>query len=87
MSSLLTKAAHYANALFGPDSNVGEACGALTIHYLLDTLTFYVAASGYLDTAHPVMRCYLRLLENRALWLPKTENAQIIANQGLQHYG
>lgn len=87
MCSLLSKAGDYADTLFGPDSGVAQASGALTIHYLLDTVTFYAAASGYMDTAHPVIRCYLRLLENRALWLPRTADVQVIGNQELQHYG
>lgn len=72
MPGLLDKACDHALDLFGRHSGVADACGALTLHYLLDTVTFYAAASGYLDQSHPVQRTYMRLLERRAFWLPYT---------------
>ncbi len=71
MRSLLKRAAAYATEAFGAGSGVAEAAGPLTIHYLLDTISFYVEASGYMDARHPVMRAYLMLLERRDAWLPK----------------
>lgn len=72
MPRLLARACDHAVDVHGRHSGVAEACGALTLHYLLDTITFYTAASGYLDQSHPVQRTYLRLLEQRAAWLPYT---------------
>lgn len=72
MPKLLVQACDHANRVFGADSGVAAACGALTLHYLLDTITFYTAASGHLDLKHPVLRTYLRLLAKRAAWLPST---------------
>ncbi|OIQ71385.1 hypothetical protein GALL_469990 [mine drainage metagenome] len=70
MPTLLGKAALYADRQFGSDSGVAAAGGAMLLHYLLDTLTFYVAASGHMDYTHPVLRTYSRLLEQRKQWLP-----------------
>jgi len=70
MRALVQRAADYAAAAFGADGGVAEAAGPLTIHYLLDTVSFYVEASGYMDARHPVMRAYLTLLERRHAWLP-----------------
>ena len=72
MPRLLAQTRKHANDVFGSDSGVAEACGALTLHYLLDTVTFYTAASGYLAQNHPVQRTYMRLLAARAAWLPPT---------------
>lgn len=66
---LLARAADHGDALFGADSGVGRACGALLAHYLLDTVSFYAHESGYLDTDHHILRPYLRLLAERAAWL------------------
>lgn len=71
MPNLLAKTAEFGNNMFGADSGVGAASGALITHYLLDTVTFYINASGDFDMQHPVINTYLRLLEERALWLPK----------------
>lgn len=68
MRGLLTCAAGHADDVFGDGSGVADAAGALAVHYLLDTVTFYVEASGYMDARHPVMRAYLQLLENRRYW-------------------
>lgn len=68
MRCLLTCAAGYANEVFGEESGIADAAGALAVHYLLDTVTFYVEASGYMDARHTVMRAYLQLLENRRHW-------------------
>jgi hypothetical protein len=72
MPGLLAKTVEFSNRMFGPDSGVAAASGALITHYLLDTVTFYIDASGNLDMQHPVINTYLRLLEERALWLPQT---------------
>lgn len=72
MPKLLAQAGDHADDVFGRDSGVAEACGALMLHYLLDTVTFYTAASGALDLKHPVQRTYMRLLAERAAWLPLT---------------
>ena len=72
MSALLAKAVVYVNKQFGRDVGIDKACGALTLHYLLDTITFYVEASGYIDDNHPVMHNYQKMLAQRALWLPTT---------------
>lgn len=70
MRPLVARAACHAEAVFGAGSGVPEAAGALAAHYLLDVVTFYVAASRQLDPRHPVLRAYLRLLEQRTRWLP-----------------
>lgn len=72
MPVLLTAVAAYARGVYGDDSGVAEACGALALHYLLDTLTFYTTASGYLGLTHPVVRGYLELLEKRVQWMPQS---------------
>jgi len=70
MASLLDKAAAYANRQFGPDSGVAAARGGLTLYYLLDIVTFYVASAGHMDVTHPVLRAYLALIRQRADWMP-----------------
>lgn len=75
MRSLLKRAAAYAGEAFGADSGVVEVAGPLAVHYLLDTISFYVEASGYMDARHPVMRAYLQLLERRQAWLPRVAEA------------
>ena len=70
MRPLVLRAARHAETVFGANSGVAEAAGALASHYLLDVVTFYVDASRQLDPRHPVLRAYLRLLEQRARWLP-----------------
>lgn len=77
MRKLLARAAAYASEAFGPESGVGEAAGPLAVHYLLDTISFYVEASGYMDARHPVMRAYIQLLERRDAWLPRA--AEVLA--------
>lgn len=72
MANLMARTADYADSQFGPDSGVSAARWALSLHYLLDTITFYVAASGYIDRKHPVIRTFIRLLEQRRHWLPPT---------------
>lgn len=72
---LLAATAAYADSMFGVDSGVGYASAALTLQYLLDTVSFYVEASGYLATEHPVMRTYLQLLHDRKQWLPEPDIA------------
>jgi hypothetical protein len=72
MPVILAEVAAYARAVYGDDSGVAESCGALAMHYLLDTLTFYTTASGYLGLTHPVVRGYLELLEKRVQWMPQS---------------
>ena len=86
MDTFMQKAVEYADRQFGnntistPQSavkadanhNVAAACGVLTLHYLLDTMTFYVSISGYMHYKHPVLSAYLKLLKNRSQWLPHT---------------
>lgn len=71
MPWLVAAAAAHGKEVFGSESGVGEASGALALHYLLDTVTFYAEASGYLAPKHPVVRTYLRLLESRDAWMPR----------------
>lgn len=71
MPWLVADAAAHGKEVFGNESGVGEASGALVLHYLLDTVTFYTEASGYLDPKHPVVRAYMRLLESRESWMPR----------------
>lgn len=71
MPMLLKEVATYARDVFGEKSGVAQACGSLTLHYLLDTLTFYTTASGYLAPRHPVVHDYLELLRRRAEWMPQ----------------
>lgn len=70
MPGLLANTQAYADTMFGAGSGVAAASSVLTLQYLLETITFYVQVSGYLATEHPVMRTYLKLLEQRAQWLP-----------------
>lgn len=71
MSALIKQTVVYADRQYGRDAGIGKACGPLIVHYLLDTITFYAEASGYLDDKHPVIRNYINMLEQRAQWLPK----------------
>lgn len=71
MPVLLQEVAAFARDVFGEKSGVAQACGPLTLHYLLDTLTFYTTASGYLAPRHPVVHTYLELLRRRAEWMPQ----------------
>src|SRR5690606_1378655 len=86
MPALLASARQYADEMFGPDSGVGEASGTLVTHYLLDTIAFYVEASGEFDIRHPVLNTYLRLLQERDQWLPAPAYAATDRDEGqLQH--
>ncbi len=76
MPGLLQKTRQFADRLFGADSGVAAASGALITHYLLDTITFYAEASGELDMQHPVISTYMRLLEERTAWLPAVDNQE-----------
>lgn len=87
MSALLAETTAYADTMFGADSGVAAASGALTLHYLLDVISFYVEASGYLAPEHPVMRTYLRLLRERAQWLPASPTAEAIHSYDRHQYG
>lgn len=69
MGSLLARAGAHADAVFGTRSGVAQAAGPLALHYLLEVVTFYVAASRELDPRHPVLHAYLGLLEERDRWL------------------
>lgn len=86
MPALMAQAAAYADGQYGTDVAVGKACGSLTLHYLLDTMTFYVETSGYLDEQHPVLQCYIELLEQRAQWLPDRAMTPAAAKQGLRRF-
>jgi hypothetical protein len=70
MRRLLARAADHSERVFGPDTGLASAAGPLTLHYLLDTVAFYIEASGRLDINDPVIRAYLRILEQRDQWLP-----------------
>ncbi|HYG32609.1 MAG TPA: phosphotransferase [Methylophilaceae bacterium] len=78
MPTLLSEVAAYARGVYGDDSGVAEACGALALHYLLDTLTFYTTVSGYLAPRHPVVHAYLDLLRKRAEWMPQSRLMEAI---------
>jgi hypothetical protein len=69
MAALLEKTVTYVDKQFGRDIGIDKACGALTLHYLLDTITFYAEASGYLDDKHPVLYGYTQMLKQRNQWL------------------
>lgn len=86
MSDLLKQTANYADKQYGRDTGVAKACGALTLHYLLETITFYAEASGYLDQNHPVLRSYIKMLQQRAQWLPKTSALPVTKHVGQQRY-
>jgi hypothetical protein len=86
MSDLLKQTAAYADNQYGRDAGVGKACGPLTLHYLLDTITFYAEASGYLDDKHPVLNSYMNMLQQRALWLPKMAVMPTTKTIELQRY-
>lgn len=77
MSNLLKKTVAYVDNQFGRDLDISKTCGALTLHYLLDTVTFYAEASGYLDENHPVINSYTQMLRQRSLWLPKITTVTI----------
>ena len=87
MPALLAQTEQYADEMFGPDSGVGRASGALVTHYLLDTIAFYVEASGEFDIDHPVLNTYLRLLREREDWLPTPVFRKIDRNQGQLKHG
>jgi hypothetical protein len=70
MRRLITRAGDYIEKVFGPDSGLATAVGALTLHYLLDTVAFYIEASDCLDINDPVIRAYLKILDQRDQWLP-----------------
>jgi hypothetical protein len=72
MSALLKQTVAYADNQYGKDAGVSKASGPLTLHYLLDTITFYVESSGYLEDKHPVLHSYSKMLQQRTQWLPKT---------------
>lgn len=86
MSSLLQQTITYVDNQYGLDAGVGKACGPLTIHYLLDTISFYAETSGYLDSKHPVLHNYIKMLEQRAQWLPKTTALPTTNHIGLKMY-
>ncbi|HEY4374004.1 MAG TPA: hypothetical protein VGN52_18910 [Burkholderiales bacterium] len=69
MALVLSRAGQHADAVFGARSGVAQAAGPLALHYLLEVVTFYVAASRRLDPRHPVLRAYLGLVEQRGRWL------------------
>jgi len=71
MKNVLKKAAIYSDKQYGEHLDIKSVRGALTLHYLLDTVTFYAQASGYLDAQHPVLRHYINMLRQRQAWLPK----------------
>jgi hypothetical protein len=87
MPGLLAETRTYADAMFGADIGMAAASGALTLQYLVDTVTFYVQASGYLATEHPVMRVYLNLLEQRAQWLPAPASVESTDTYDQPQYG
>jgi hypothetical protein len=72
MRQLLVRAEDHASRVFGPGAFGPAAVGALTLHYLLDTVAFYSEASRFLDIDHPVVRAYLEVLEQRRRWLPQS---------------
>lgn len=78
MPALLSEVAAYARDVFGEESGVVQACGPLTLHYLLDTVTFYTTVSGYLAPRHPVVHAYLELLRERAEWMPQSRFLETI---------
>lgn len=86
MSALLRQTVAYVDNQFGLDIGVGKASGALTLHYLLDTITFYVEASGYIDYKHPVLHSYLKMLQQRAQWLPKITSLPTTKHRELENY-
>jgi hypothetical protein len=77
MSALLKQTVAYADNQYGKDAGVGKATGPLTLHYLLDTITFYAEASGSLDDKHPVLHSYSKMLQQRKQWLPKTSGLPV----------
>ena len=87
MPDLLAQTTAYANTMFGPDSGVAAASGTLVIHYLLDTIAFYVEASGKIDVNHPVLNTYLRLLEERDQWLAEPVYQKLNRDQGQLKHG
>jgi hypothetical protein len=83
MRRLIGRAADHAERVFGADSGLASSAGALTLHYLLDTVVFYIEASGCLDINDAVIRAYLKILDSRGEWLPDREPAKE-ANLGWQ---
>lgn len=75
MSKLLKQSIEYVDNQFGRDIGLSKTVGAFTLHYLLDTITFYAEASGYIDYHHPVLRSYINILQQRTQWLPKEGNS------------
>jgi hypothetical protein len=67
--TLLAQAADHAARIYGPESRAADAAPYLCLHYLLDTVTFYARASGFLDVSDPVVQAYVGLLECRDQWL------------------
>jgi hypothetical protein len=86
MSKLLNQSIAYVDNQFGRDIGLSKAVGALTLHYLLDTITFYAEASGYIDYHHPVLLSYITMLQQRAQWLPKEVNSAIKEPLNLNKY-
>jgi hypothetical protein len=86
MSKLLNQSITYVDNQFGRDIGLSKAVGALTLHYLLDTITFYAEASGYIDYHHPVLSSYINMLQQRAQWLPKEGNSLTKAPLNLNKY-
>lgn len=86
MTALVHAAMEYADSQYGVDVGVAKACGTLTLHYLLDTISFYVETSGYLDETHPVLQCYLELLAQRAQWLPENVKVSAAVPQNLRRF-
>lgn len=75
MRALLKAVPHYIDMQFSQHvwpCTSRNAWGALVLHYLLDTVTFYIATSGYHEEQHPVLRSYIGLLERRKEWLPQS---------------
>lgn len=86
MASLVIVTMDYADSQYGADVGVGKASGALILHYLLDTVTFYVETSGYLDQTHPVLQCYLGLIELRTQWLPESVSLSVGVSQDIGRF-
>jgi len=68
LAALLRAAAAHGGRVFPAWPALGRAVAWLLVHYLVETVSFYVRASGHLDLGHPVLRPYLRLLRERRHW-------------------
>ena len=79
MLEVIREARVHARTVLGTRSGVAEAADALAVHYLLDVITFYTEADQSLDPQHPVLRAYLRLLEERAQWLTPASPKEVSA--------